>query len=367
MAVAQSTLTDKTIYDPRPIVEVDGEVNTMVQRLLMAMEMHEQEGGLSSMELRFRNTATVEGGGNDYAFEGTENELLSLGKPLVVKTGDRLEPTEIFRGTITAIEMVIEPEQQPELVVLAEDDLMKARMSRKTRLFTDSTAGDVIESIGQELGLTVSVSGLSESLDDWLQHNETDLAFMRRLLSRFDADMQMVEGELQVSPRADVSRGELNLRIRSQLLAVRMTADLADQVSGISFAGWDPAQGETIEVESDEGADTGPGEGTSGKDALAEALAERVEHLSGVSVSNQSEAQAVVNAAFAQRSRRFVRVDGIAMGNPALRVGTHLGIQGVGPRFENTYYVTETCHRYDRAGKQYLTEFKAECGFLGAA
>ena len=145
MPTAQTLLTEKAIYDSRPIVEVDGEINAMVQNLLMGMEMREQEGGLSTMELRFRNTATLEGQGNDYAFEGTDNELLSLGKPIIVYSGDRLDPRAIGRGTITAVEMVIEPQQQPELVVLSEDDLVKARMSRKTRLFTDSTAGDVIE------------------------------------------------------------------------------------------------------------------------------------------------------------------------------------------------------------------------------
>ena len=365
MPTEQTALSDKIIYDPRPTVEVDGERNQMLQQLLTGMEVRAQEGGLSSAELRFRNTATLEDVGNDYAFEGSENELLSLGKSITVYTGDRNTPQEIFRGTITGLEFINQPPQQPELVVLAEDDLLKARMSRKTRLFSDSTAGDVIETIGQELGLNVSVEGLDETLDDWLQHNETDLAFMRRLLARFDGDMQMLEGELLVAPRSDIQRGEFSLRMRSQLLSVRLCADLNHQVTGVSLSHWDPAQGERIEAESDQAADMGPGEGTRGDEALEQALDERNEHLSGVAAANQSEAQAVVNAAFSRRARRFVTLNGIAIGNPSLKVGSHVSLQGVGPRFENSYYLTRVLHRYDRSDRQYQTEFEGECGFFG--
>ncbi len=365
MPTNQTALTDKVIYDPRPTVEVDGERNEMLQQLIVGMEVRAQEGGLSAAELRFRNTATLEDRGNDYAFENADNDILSLGKTITVYTGDRNDPEEIFRGTITALEFICEPPQQPELVVLAEDDLLKARMSRKTRLFTESTLSDVVQSITQELGLNSSVDGLDETLDDWLQHNETDLAFMRRLLARYDADLQMLAGELQVASRNDTQRGEFTLRMRSQLLAVRLCADLNHQVSAVSLSHWDPAQGEAIEVESDQSADAGPGEGTRGAEALEQALAERVEHLNGVAVANQTEAQAVVNASFARRSRRFVTVNGIAIGNPALKVGSHVNLQGVGPRFENTYYLTRVLHRYDRSDRQYQTEFEGECGFFG--
>jgi phage protein D len=330
------------------------------------MQVRIQEGGLSSAELRFRNTATLEDVGNDYAFEGSENDLLSLGNAITVFTGDRNTPVEVFRGTITGLEFISEPPEQPELVVLAEDDLLKARLSRKTRLFSDSSAGDVIESIARELGLTARVEGLDEDLDAWLQHNETDLAFLRRLLARFDADMQMIEGELLVAPRSEIQRGEYTLRMRSQLLAIRCCADLNHQVTGVSLSHWDPAQGERIEAQSDSGADIGPGEGTRGGEALEQALEARIEHLNGVAVANQSEAQAVVNASLSRRTRRFVTVNGIAIGNPSLKVGSHVSLAGLGPRFSNTYYLTRVLHRYDRTDRQYQTEFEGECGFIGS-
>ena len=57
-------------------------------------------------------------------------------------------------------------------------------------------------------------------------------------------------------------------------------------------------------------------------------------------------------------------MEGTCEGNPALRVGSHVTIEGVGPRFANTYYVTSACHRFDRSAG-YQTDFTAECGHFG--
>jgi uncharacterized protein len=67
---------------------------------------------------------------------------------------------------------------------------------------------------------------------------------------------------------------------------------------------------------------------------------------------------------FDQRARGFVRAEGTATGHPSIRVGTHLQLSGVSRRFENTYYVTSTHHRYDLQ-EGYKTDFKAECASLG--
>jgi phage protein D len=57
-------------------------------------------------------------------------------------------------------------------------------------------------------------------------------------------------------------------------------------------------------------------------------------------------------------------VEGKTEGNPSLRVGSHVTLRGLGPRFENTYYVTRACHRYDdRSG--YKTEFEAQGSYFG--
>jgi phage protein D len=97
---------------------------------------------------------------------------------------------------------------------------------------------------------------------------------------------------------------------------------------------------------------------------LSNTLGERSEHLSNTAVINEAEAQAYVDACFAQRERKFTTVEACSIGNPSIRVGSHVSLAGVGPRFENTYYVNSVNHRYDLV-HGYQTEFRAECAFFG--
>jgi len=142
-----------------------------------------------------------------------------------------------------------------------------------------------------------------------------------------------------------------------------LLADLAHQVSEVSVTGWDAAQGSRITSQSS-GASTGPGQGRSGVELLSSALGERSHHIGHLVVNTDAEGRAVADAAFDERRRRFVTVRGVAEGNPALRVGTHVELKGLGARFSNTYYVVRACHRFDLE-RGYETEFTGECAFLG--
>jgi hypothetical protein len=351
------------LYSARPVIEVDNDRHEIVQEMLAAMKMREQEGGLSSLELRFHNTAHLEGSGLDMAFEYSDVDQLALGRHVRVLAGDDEEPREIFQGVISGLEFIADTGGAPQLVVLAEDSLQIARMSRQTRVFEEATLAGIIEILGGESGLSCRVSGLDDDIGTQVQLNESNLAFMRRLLARYNGDMQIVGDELQAFSRSEARRSDITLEYGSQLIRVRIVADLADQVSEVTYSGWNAAAGEDISVSSETSAVTGPGSGRRGDELLADALVERSEHLGNIGAVNADEAQALVNSAFRRRARRFVRAQGTALGNPLLRVGSHLRLRGVGPRFSNTYYETETCHIFDLT-QGYRPDFKACCAFF---
>jgi len=360
----EAPLSQNAIYIARPVIEVDNQINDMVQNLLVSMDLAETDEGMSSLELIFFNSATVEGRGNDLAFEYGDNTLLSLGKSVKVWVGDQNDPQEVFQGKITALEMQMGEGAQPKLMALAEDGLQKARLTRRTRLYDAGTVADIVRAIGSDLGMQVDVSGMEQNIDEQMQLNESDLAFLRRLLDRFDGELNVVGEVLTVAPRAEIRRSEVTLEMGSQLQRIRIMADLAHQVSTITFAGFDVAAGEQINVASDDSVDLGPGQGRTGAEILQESFGRRSEHLAHVGAGDDIEAQALVNAGFSKRVRKFVTAEGVTVGNPAVRVGTHLRLTGVGPRFENTYFVTTARHQYD-LNNGYRTIFHAECAFLG--
>jgi uncharacterized protein len=360
--MAEQPLTNAAVYSAIPTIQVDGQFNDMIVNQLLAMEMREQETGMSSMELRLSNFGSFAGGLGDLVFE--DGKVLQLGTNLKVYAGDVNAPTEIFRGKITALEGRYPRMGPPELVVLAEDALQGARMKRRTKTWDVSSLADIVSQIASQLGLTPVVSGLDASVGTEQQLNETDLRFLRRLLARYDADLQVVGDELHASPRGQVQRNSIELDMNSQLREVRVLADLAHQVTQVTATGWDYVQGQTISVTS-QTSSFGQGSGQTGKDWLAQALSSRSEQIGQFASLNTGEAQALVDAEFVQRMRRFAVAHGVTEGNPNLRVGSWLTLTGLG-RFSNDYYTTAAVHRFD-TDKGYETEFTAESAYLGAA
>jgi phage protein D len=149
----------------------------------------------------------------------------------------------------------------------------------------------------------------------------------------------------------------------ANLLHVRITADLADQVSEVRVGSFDPATGEAAIGTATSGR-LGPGSGQTGAALLQPLLDPVREHVGHHGPMTSEEAREVAEATYGRRARRFVRVDGTAQGNPAIRVGTQVDIRNVNPFFANSYLVTEATHRFD-LDRGYLTEFRAEGAHLG--
>lgn len=358
-----TALNRAPVYNPRPVVEIDGQRFDKVNALLLTLAMREQEGGLSAMELRLSNIASDPDGSAGYAFE--DEREIRLGSSITVFAGDVSAPQELFRGIITGLEAEFPEAEPPELLILAEDKLQQARMTRRSHTWRDMSIADIAHEIAGRLSLQARVTGLTSPTGTWVQLNESDLAFLRRLLRRFDADMQIVEDRLEAAPISEVQRQVIEMAMFHDLRSVRFIADLAHQVSAVTCAGWNPLTGRSVSGRSS-GVNLGPGQGRRGFDLLRDAMGERSEHVGHIPVSSDDEAQALADTVFDQRARGFVRAEGTATGHPSIRIGSHLQLRGVSARFENTYYVVSTHHRYD-VQSGYLTDFKAESSALGEA
>lgn len=359
MADGTTALTHSAL----PTIRIDGREEPNLQRDLLMMRIDEQEGGLSRMDLAFTNVASRENGSAGLAYE--DERCVRLGSEIKVFGGPVGGPTELFGGRISAIGADHDAASPPRLLVHAEDAAAAARLARRIEVYEDRTVADIAGEIAGRLGLTPVIAALDGLRGTWFQFNESDLAFLRRLLARQDADVQIVGSELHVSPRGEVRRNEITLTLHTDLRRLRVLADLAQQATEVRVTGFDPLVGSAIAASSS-APNLGPGSGRQGTTLFAELFGPRVEQVAHQLALTQAEAQALADAQFAQRARGFVRVQGCAEGKPELRVGTHLKLERVSPRFDNTYYVTACCHRFDPA-QGYETDFFAESAWLGNA
>lgn len=358
--MAPNTLSPLRLYVARPTLRIEGREHEEVGAALRSMRMREDEGGMSSMELEFVNWASRADASAGPAFE--DEGVLGFGTRITVYAGQADSPTEIFAGRVSAIEYAYDADGPPRLVVHAEDALAAARAERRSELHHKRSVADIARDVAGRCGLRPDIHGLEEREGDEVQLNETDLGFLRRLLARRDADLQVVGDALVVGLRADLSRGSVELDLAGQLLRLRAVADLSAQVTDVRVTGFDPASGEAV---SGNGASEGFAADRSGADIRRRAFGERVEQVGHRVALTQAEARGLARAEFARRARNFVTVDAEAMGNPAIRVGAEVEFTGVPSRWRVRYRVEEVVHRYDQQDG-YRTEFTAGSPVLGA-
>jgi phage protein D len=336
----------------------------MLATNLERMRMREALGGLSSMELAFVDSIATDSGCD---FAANSGSPLQLGAGVRVFAGAATTGAgEIFDGQVTAIECEICQGAPPLFTVLAEDRLFPARRRRRTRLFEAMSLGDVVGELASDFGLTPEVrEGVDTTARDWMQADETDLAFLRRILGRFDCDMQVVADRLQVGRVGMDQRSLVTLTMGDTILAARITADVAEQVSTIRKASFDPATGEAVESEEDS-TGFGPGEGRSGPEILEEKFSTVAMHCGRSGPLNDGDAALLARIEGEKRARSFVQLDCTARGDPGLRVGSWVQVDGVNPMFAIQFSIRQAVHRWvQEVG--FRTDFLAECAYLKEA
>ncbi len=353
---------DVSFVSARPTVRIDGQDYPLISANIGRMLMREQAGGLSSLELSVTDWLSPPDGPAGYG--ATSGSPLKLGAKIKLYSGPASAPQEIFDGTVTAIEGEVGPDTPPIFTILAEDRLWKARRTRKCRTLENMSPADVVKKIAADCGLTPQVGdGLDQPVRTWTQLNESDLAFLRRVLEGVDADLQVVDQNLQVVPAARDKRTAVELKYGDTLVRARITADLAEQATEVRVGSFDPASGEAVVGTASDG-EFGPGQGRKGSEFLQQALGDVREHVGVRAPMAQGEADKLAKALFGRRARRFLHVDGTAQGDANIRVGSWIALSGVNPFFANQYVVTEAVHRFDLASG-YVTDFLAEGAFLG--
>jgi uncharacterized protein len=199
----------QAVHSTLPTVEIDGMSYPLLTSNIVSVRREEALGGMSSLELSVIDWV---GRADGSAGHGSDaGSPLKLGAGLRVFMGPAaVLAGEIFDGQVTALECETRAAEPPLITVVAEDRLFTARRKRRTRLFENKTLRQIVVEIAGDHGLTPEVrDGLPTFAATWAQQDETDLAFLRRLLGRFDGDLQIVGAKLQV--------GKVGLNQRSAL------------------------------------------------------------------------------------------------------------------------------------------------------
>ncbi|MBI5329706.1 MAG: phage late control D family protein [Betaproteobacteria bacterium] len=336
------------VISARPRLKVDGELHAGLGDAVQAALIRQPLAGMANAEVRLLNWGGDANGKPDFRFQDVK-----LGSRIEIHLGETRD-NAVFDGFITAIEERY-GEGAPQIVLLAEDGLHRLARRRASRVFQDMSLDDVARQIAQGAGLQADAN-ISGATATWHQLNESDLAFLLRLLAPHDVHPRLEGGTLRARDE-EADREPVQLDPGRNAERVRLIADLNHQPASVAVHGYNL----NADAAADGSAETlSPApEGETGAGLLGSLGWEGESVLPHPFPQTQAEAEALAQRGFRRAAQRFLHGEIVCRGDPALKSGREIELTGVSPRLAGRYRVVDCQHRFDNA-QGYSTRLKVQ-------
>jgi len=269
------------------------------------------------------------------------------GNSVEVKMGYKDTLRTLFKGEITGLEPEFTHRAPPTLTARGYDRCHRLMRKRKTRSFRNMKDSDIATQIAADAGLTPQTEDTNVTLDYVLQHNQTDFDFLRERARRIGYEVLAMDRALHFRPRQISQSASLTLAREVELLEFRPRLTTVGQVGEVRVQGWNPKDKKELVAQSAAGQEsTLMGGSVSGPSATNHAFQETGGVSVHLPVHSQAEADQIARGWFGEMALSYITGSGLCIGQPDLRAGSIVKIEGLGQRFSGLYYVTASEHTY---------------------
>ena len=288
-----------------------------------------------------------------------DDDLFAAGGAIEVLMGYRDAVRSLFVGEITGLEPEFGEQRPPTLTVRGHDLRHRLMRTRRTRSFTGMRDSEIADRIATGAGLQASVEDSGAAVPYVLQHDQTDLQFLQERAARLGYEVAIEARTLCFRTRRIDAQPALTLRREMELLAFYPRLTTLGQPGELAAHGWDPGAKQAIDERAAAGdlhalmggAESGPATGE-------RAFGHGADTVVDLPLDDAADAARLARRRLAEAALRYVRAEGLCIGEPALQAGAVVRVEGLGRRFSGAYYVTRTEHRY-RQRSGYRTAFSA--------
>jgi uncharacterized protein involved in type VI secretion and phage assembly len=293
----------------------------------------------------------------DPGLEHMDDHPFAIGARVEIAFGgtDGTTLVPLMDGQVTALE----PEFGRSGATIAARGLDAShRLNRSPRneTYQNSTVADIVRKVAGRAGLQVGELGDAGGVHDFVQQsNETDWQFLQRLADRVGHEV-VVAGRTLSFRRLASAQGERHtLRWGDNLLSFAPRVTGVRQVEEVHVRGWDPSGRRAIEA-------TAPAPAPAHRNGVPrERLVQAMDGgrlvVADATVTSQEEADALARGMAQRMADGYVEAVGLTRGDPGLRAGRPVRVEGVGRRFSGDYVLSSAEHVY-RGGKGYLTHLR---------
>ena len=269
----------------------------------------------------------------------------------------RLRPgDQLFAGEITIVEHEIDGARGRLLRVRAYDRLHRLRKRQRTRAVQDASFGELIEEAAAFIGVGSERPTDAPRRPLIVQHDQSDLELLAEVGADCARYLLLDGGVLKSCTLGGLGGPALPLRLGRELLQGRARASAESLRSSTLARAWDPGRVATVEArvgvasqDAEELRDTGL--------TAFEGLGERilVDRLS----ADRAGALALAQADIDRAAQGQVTIEVVAEGDPRLRPGQLVAVEGLGEDVDGVICLTRAIHMFD-ASRGYVVEVGSE-------
>jgi phage protein D len=263
----------------------------------------------------------------------------------------RNDPDSLFVGEVTAMEYTYQAAHGRELRVRGYDLLHRLRKRQPVRALVQVGLAELANELAGGLGVTVQAPRADLLWRRLIQHTQSDLELLTELTESCGLYFTLRENVLHLLSLDGIGN-PVPLILGETLFETRIEVNGDPCARSVAVTGWNP-----LRVESHKGAATSA---RVGRKIVTEVSPDRLggspeRKLAGQAVQDNQHAEALAQAELDWRVGREVTLWGVAEGNPRLRPGTPVELQGVAPGLAGRYVLTEVTHILD-SDKGFVSE-----------
>ena len=252
--------------------------------------------------------------------------------------------SSIFKGVIVSLEP--EFDKGTTLGFRAYDGSHTLNQTKRADTYQNMTAGDIARKVGQRAGVDEgTIDSAGPAYDFIQQNNETDWEFLWKLAQRIDFEVLVIDHKLyfrKAGPPAGTQ--DITVKWPDQLINFRPRVTGVQQVDQVTVRARDISRNQPFEA-----TESVPQPvstiGIKRSDASA-AVKGGTLVVADRPVTSQQEAEDLAKAYANHLAAGYLEAEGVAKGNPLIKAGSKIKIDGVGTSFGGTYVVSSCTHLY---------------------
>ncbi len=273
-----------------------------------------------------------------------------------VQIAGAAQPEPLISGEVTALEAEYDT-GGTFTVIRGYDQTHRFFRGRRTASYQQMTASDIASQIAQRAGLQLGeVTSTTTVFDHYSQAGQTDWEVLSALARANNLEVAVRDGKFSfaapaVASAAPPAGGRANtdplvLQLGKDLLRFRSVLTSAAQVGKVEVRGWDVATKNALTA-------TEPAETTRIElptvtpQDLAKTFGDPTYVATDIPYRSQAEVDEAAKALADELASSFAEFEGTARGNPKLRAGASVSIDGLGEPFDGKYTITTSRHRFD--------------------